>query len=80
MEEEIIKTQQDRVRINVSTSVKGVKTYDCTVEVNGDPSKDPIIDTALNMSDSLVASLDERYPAGNIGGVAQITLDDAPSG
>ena len=67
MEEEIIKTQQDRVRINVSTSVKGVKTYDCTVEVHGNPSENPMIDTALSMSDNLVARLDERYPAGNIG-------------
>lgn len=73
-EKEIIKEQQDRVRINVSTSVKGVKTYDCTVEVHG------TMDRALSMSDMLIAELDKRYPAVNIGGVAQITLDDAPNG
>ena len=27
-----INTQPDRIRINVSTSVKGIKTYDVTVE------------------------------------------------
>jgi len=55
--EEINKTQ-DRIRINVSTSVKGIKTYDCTVEVHGN------MDRALSMSDMLIAELDKRYPAG----------------
>ena len=55
--EEINKTQ-DRIRINVSTSVKGIKTYDCTVEVHGN------MDEALSMSDTLIAELDKRYPAG----------------
>jgi len=58
MEKEIIKEQQDRIRINVSTSVKGIKTYDCTVEVHGN------MDRALSMSDMLIAELDKRYPAG----------------
>ena len=58
MEKEIIKEQQDRIRINVSTSVKGIKTYDCTVETHEG------IAVALRMSDALVAQLDERYPAG----------------
>ena len=46
-----------RYRINVSTSVKGVKTYDCTVEMAG-------VDMAvvLEQSDRLVAELDRRYP------------------
>ena len=60
MEKEIIKEQQDRIRINVSTSVKGIKTYDCTVEVHG------TMDRALSMSDMLIAELDKRYPAGGI--------------
>ena len=56
MEKEIIKEQQDRIRINVSTSVKGIKTYDCTVETHEG------IAVALRMSDTLIAQLDERYP------------------
>jgi len=55
--QEINKTQ-DRIRINVSTSVKGIKTYDCTIEVHGN------MDEALSMSDTLIAELDKRYPAG----------------
>ena len=61
MQKEIMKKetkQQDRIRINVSTSVKGIKTYDCTVEVHGG------MDRALSMSDMLIAELDKRYPAG----------------
>ena len=61
MQKEIMKKetkQQDRIRINVSTSVKGIKTYDCTVEVHGN------MDRALSMSDMLIAELDKRYPAG----------------
>jgi len=46
-----------RVRIEVSTSVKGVKTYSCTCEM---------IDTetteVLAESDNLVLELDKRYP------------------
>lgn len=47
-----------RRRINVSTSVKGVKTYDCTVETD-----DPRLthQDVLNASDKLVADLEERY-------------------
>jgi len=49
-----------RYRINVSTSVKGVKTYDCTVdsEAVGVLS----LEEALIESDQLVAELDRRYP------------------
>ena len=57
-EKEIIKTQQDRIRINISTSVKGIKTYDCTVETHEGMA------VALQMSDTLIEQLDERYPAG----------------
>jgi len=56
-----------RYRVNVGTSVKGVKTYDCTVEIafNGES---PLPDDAfagemtLKESDALVAELDKRYP------------------
>lgn len=48
----------DRIRINISTSVKGVKTYDATIETwQG-------MDHALAEHDRLVAELDSRYPAG----------------
>ena len=57
-EKESINIQQDRIRINVSTSVKGIKTYDCTVETHEG------IGVALQMSDALIKQLDERYPPG----------------
>ncbi len=46
-----------RYRVNVSTSVKGVKTYDCTCDMTG-------VDMAevLEASDALVAEMDKRYP------------------
>ena len=46
-----------RYRINVSTSVKGVKTWDCTVDGTGLAQDD-----VLHLSDQLVAKLEERYP------------------
>jgi hypothetical protein len=46
----------DRVRINVSVSVKGVHTYDCTVESTKG------MDHALAESDKLVQALEKRYP------------------
>lgn len=47
-----------RKRVNVSTSVKGIKTYDCTVEgINVTEAE------LLEASDSLVRQLDQRYPA-----------------
>ena len=46
-----------RRRVNVSTSVKGVKTYDVTVEIT-----DGTNDEVLAESDKLVAELDKRYP------------------
>jgi len=48
---------QKRIRINVGTSVKGVHTYDVTVEI-----ADAGIDEVLAESDRLVAELDKRYP------------------
>ena len=51
-----------RYRVGVSTSVKGVKTYDCTVEaVDGDADTVAPADV-LRRSDELVSSLDQRYP------------------
>jgi hypothetical protein len=47
-----------RFRIGVSTSVKGIKTYDCTVDIEGGE-----MDEVLAASDALVAALDKRYPA-----------------
>jgi NOL1/NOP2/fmu family ribosome biogenesis protein len=53
-----------RVRINVSTSVKGVKTHDSTIELNDkEMSEMPkFVDIALQESDRLVNELDKRYP------------------
>ena len=47
-----------RYRINISTSVKGVKTWDCTVD--GDNYTQEEI---LERSDALVKALEARYPA-----------------
>ena len=58
---------QKRVRIEVSTSTKGVHTYRCTVELIAlDIAQGGHADVAqvvLIESDWLVAKLDERYPA-----------------
>lgn len=56
-----------RYRVNVSTSVKGVKTWDATVEVDGD-SEWATRTEVLMRSDLLVASLDQRYPPPTEGG------------
>jgi len=53
MENQVIK----RYRIGVSTSVKGVKTYDCTVDIAGSTMEE-----VLAESDKLVKELDSRYP------------------
>ena len=58
-----------RYRVNVGTSVKGVKTYDCTVELNMSKglneatTEDAKIqrEVLLGESDLLVAELDKRY-------------------
>jgi hypothetical protein len=56
MDTQLIAQPLHRVRINVSRTTKGVKTYECTIE-RGDCS----IDVALAESDRLVAALDQRY-------------------
>ena len=49
-----------RYRINISTTSKGVKSFDCTVEIYGD---EVTIEEALSESDRLVTELDRKYPA-----------------
>ncbi len=46
-----------RRRINISTSVKGIKSFDCTVE-----SDTSTMETLLRESDRLVKALSDRYP------------------
>ena len=46
-----------RYRVNVSTSVKGVKTWECTTDAEGFD-----MDEVLALSDTLVAKLQARYP------------------
>jgi len=46
-----------RYRINIATSVKGVKTYDATVDMEG-VSREEV----LAESEKLVQELDRRYP------------------
>ncbi len=46
-----------RYRVNISTSVKGIKTWDCTVDSEGLDMKQ-----VLTQSDVLVAELEKRYP------------------
>ena len=48
-----------RYRIAVSTSVRGIKTFDCTVDAEGLSMSETIA-----KSDALVKELDARYPAG----------------
>ena len=46
-----------RYRVNVSTSVKGVKTWDCTVDMEGYSMEETLIE-----SDKLASALEKRYP------------------
>ena len=46
-----------RTRIEVSTSVKGIKTFSCTTEMIDSPMEE-----VLSESDALVKELDKRYP------------------
>ena len=48
-----------RYRIAISTSVRGIKTFDCTVDAEGLTQQE-----ILKRSDDLVKELDARYPAG----------------
>ena len=56
--------QPKRVRIEVSTSVKGVHTYSCTVELTETDDGTPALRMrAMEESKALVADLDRLYPA-----------------
>ena len=48
-----------RYRIAVSTSVRGIKTFDCTIDAEGLTQEE-----VLKRSDALVKELDSRYPPG----------------
>ena len=48
-----------RQRVGVSTSVKGIKTYDCTIEIIDDVAD---VQEIMNRIDWLVKELDKRYP------------------
>ena len=70
--EEVKGESRVRVRINVSTSTKGLKTYDVTVEVIGHELAymtrlhiETLTSMCLAEHDKLIAMLDKRYPAGN---------------
>jgi len=54
--------QSWRYRINVSTSVKGVHTFDSTVEAVGADNSKETLQEVLERSDALVAALNKRYP------------------
>ena len=47
-----------RVRIELSTTAKGIKTYSCTVEWTGEDVTPSMV---LKEHDGLVADLDSRY-------------------
>ena len=49
---------KQRIRINFGTSVKGVHTFDVTVEI-----VDATPEEVLAESDRLVKELDQKYPA-----------------
>ena len=54
---------QKRVRIEVSTSVKGIHSYSATVEIiQADGNPPDVVQDTLEESDRLVAALDVRYP------------------
>lgn len=55
MAEEIRKSI--RYRVNVSTSIKGIKTWECTCDAEGFT-----MDDVLKESDKLVAELEKSYP------------------
>ena len=46
-----------RYRVNVSTSVKCIKTFDCTVDM-----LNATMEEVLSESDKMVAELAKRYP------------------
>ena len=48
---------EKRYRINISTTSKGAKSYECTTDIKGGTMEE-----VLWESDALVAELDKRYP------------------
>ncbi len=50
-----------RYRVNISTSVKGVKTWECTVDAEGFEMYN-----VLQESDALVKELEKRYPISEV--------------
>lgn len=63
-EEELVSMNfSRRYRVNVSRTSKGLKSYECTVEVTSDEVPEEVIRAAaLSESDSLVVALDKKYP------------------
>jgi len=61
----MIEQSKQRIRINVTTSTKGVHTFDVTVENLGATPEElrEAGDIALAESDRLVKELDQKYPA-----------------
>ncbi len=51
---------QKRIRVNVSTSVKGVKTYDATLEVTSDLGL--TWQSVVEEHKAMIAELDRIYP------------------
>ncbi len=47
-----------RYRVNVTSTTKGQKTWDCTVEIENGTMSETLIE-----SDKLVGALEARYPA-----------------
>jgi hypothetical protein len=50
-----------RYRINISTSVKGVKTWDCTVD-----AENMDMEGVFALSDEMVKGLEKRYPISEV--------------
>lgn len=50
-------TKSLRYRVNISTSVKGIKTFECTVD-----GTEYSMEEILTKSDELVAKPEKRYP------------------
>jgi len=50
-----------RRRVNISTSVKGIKTFEATVDM-----ENATLDEVLAESDKLVSALDTRYPISEV--------------
>lgn len=51
-------TKSLRYRVNVSTSIKGIKTWECTCDGEGYTQEE-----ILAESDKLVKALEQHYPA-----------------